>query len=130
MPLPSLPSAESAADNTPQFGNPAQPWNTGDGGDNIGMERRLRALNSARQKEMVADTNKLLKLAKALNDEVAAAGTGTLTEDQIRKIAEIEKLARNIKERMVNGAGPPPLQPPILPPIQAPIQAPILFPAN
>ncbi len=63
-------------------------------------ERRIRALNIQRQKQMVADTDKLLKLAKELNEEVAKANTGTLTQDELHKIADIEKLARNVRQRM------------------------------
>jgi hypothetical protein len=58
---------------------------------------------------MVADANKLLKLARELNDEISAANRGTLTPDQLRKIAEIEKLARSVKERMTIGVGQPEL---------------------
>jgi hypothetical protein len=69
------------------------------------MERRLNALNRERQKEMISDTNKLLKLTVELNDEIAANNTGTLTWDQLHKMAEIEKLARNVKEKMADGVG-------------------------
>jgi hypothetical protein len=69
------------------------------------MERRLNALNRERQKEMISDTNKLLKLAMELNDEIAANNTGSLTWDQLHKMAEIEKLARNVKEKMADGVG-------------------------
>jgi len=71
------------------------------------MARRLRALNMERQKEMVSDTNKLLKLARELNAEVAGQRSDALTVDQLRKIAEIEKLARNVKERMASAVGQP-----------------------
>jgi hypothetical protein len=83
------------------------------------MERRLNALNRERQKEMISDTNKLLKLAMELNDQIAANNTGTLTWDQLHKMAEIEKLARNVKEKMADGVGQagPSVDPPIvLPP--------------
>jgi hypothetical protein len=83
------------------------------------MERRLNALNRERQKEMISDTNKLLKLAMELNDEVAANNTGSLTWDQLHKMAEIEKLARNVKEKMADGVGqmgPPPDNPIAMPP--------------
>jgi hypothetical protein len=73
--------------------------------DPMMMERRLRALNMERQKEMVSDTNKLLKLARELNQEVASQKSDALTPDQLHKIAEIEKLARNVKERMSTGVG-------------------------
>ncbi len=82
--------------------------------DPIMAEKRLRALNIERQKQMVADANKLLKLAKELNDEVAASNSGTLTPEQLHKIAEIEKLARNVKERMTAAAMQ--LQPALTPP--------------
>jgi hypothetical protein len=78
------------------------------GDDNpVMVERRLLALNAQRQKQMVADTDKLLKLAKELNEEVAARNGGALTSEELRKIAEIEKLAHNVKERMANGVGQP-----------------------
>lgn len=76
--------------------------------DPVMMERRMRALNIERQKQMVSDTNKLLKLAKELNDEIGTSNVGTFTPDQLRKIAEIEKLARNVKDRMTAGMSQPP----------------------
>ncbi len=84
----------------------------------IPTERQLRALNIERQKEMVSDTNKLLRLARELNQEVAANGSATLTDDQLRKIAEIEKLARSVKEKMADGTGRP------VPPMQSPFTIP------
>jgi hypothetical protein len=54
-----------------------------------------------------------------LNDEVAANNTGSLTWDQLHKMAEIEKLARNVKEKMADGVGqmgPPPDNPIAMPP--------------
>jgi hypothetical protein len=76
--------------------------------DPVMAERRMRALNAERQKEMVADANKLLKLAKELNSEVASTNSGAFTPDQLRKIAEIEKLAKNVRERMTSGTGETP----------------------
>jgi len=82
--------------------------------DPVVRERRLNALNIERQKAMVSDTNKLLKLARELNTEIAANNTGALTEEQLHKIAEIEKLAKNVKERMAEGV-PQSLPPSTLP---------------
>jgi len=86
--------------------------------DPIMMEKRMNALNLARQKEMISDADKLLKLAKELNDEIAAKNAASLTEDQLHKIAEIEKLARSVKEKMADGVpqagqslGPPAMFP-------------------
>jgi hypothetical protein len=76
--------------------------------DPVMAERRVRVLNAERQKQMVADATKLLKLAKELNDEIAAANSGAFTPDQLHKIGEIEKLARNVKERMTAGVGQAP----------------------
>jgi hypothetical protein len=79
-----------------------------DGDVDLSMaERRIRALNNERQKQIVADTDKLLKLARELNEEVAKANTGTLTMDELHKIADIEKLARNVRQRMTESVGQP-----------------------
>ena len=79
-------------------------------------QRRLRALNNERQKQIVSDTDKLLKLARELNEEVAKANTGTLTLDELHKIADIEKLARNVRQRMSESVGEPQTtMPPALP---------------
>ncbi len=71
----------------------------GDGSDTSSV-RLLRMLNSARQKSLVADAAKLLKLARELDAEVAAANGNSFTPEQLHKIARIEKLARNVKEEM------------------------------
>jgi len=84
---------------------PTDPTSSGD--YDLTLERRQIALNIERQKEMVSDTNKLLRLARELNEEVAANNSSGLTEDQIHKIAQIEKLARSVKEKMADGTGQP-----------------------
>lgn len=62
--------------------------------------RRLRGLNEARQKAMVADAAKLVEVARALDAEVQAGGGEELTAAERAKLAQIEKLARHVKERM------------------------------
>jgi hypothetical protein len=84
------------------------PFSSDDDYDPVMTGRRVSALNTERQKQMVADANKLLKLARELNDEVAAANERAFTPDQLRKIAEIEKLAKNVRERMTAGIGQAP----------------------
>lgn len=64
-------------------------------------ERRFGQLNAARRKSIVADAEKLLLLANELQAEVAAVHPGALTPNQLRKVAQIEKLARSVRERMV-----------------------------
>jgi hypothetical protein len=63
-------------------------------------EKLLRTLNTDRQKSMVADTNKLLRLVNELNVEIASTNPDSLTPAQLRKVAEIEKLAHSVKDKM------------------------------
>ena len=71
-----------------------------DTGSPIFKERRLRQLTLAQHKAMVSDTDKLLKLVTELNAEIGASNPAVLTADQLRKVAEIEKLARSVKDKM------------------------------
>lgn len=91
----------------PQFGeiDPAQ------------EQKRLRAINADRQKSLAADSEKLLKLARALNDEVEREHPDSLTHSQLRTVAEIEKLAHGVKEKMSYSfmGGPVLREPPRLP---------------
>ena len=75
--------------------------------DRVDTERQRTTLNAERQKQIVADSDKLLKLTKELNDEVAAGNTGQWSFDEMEKIAQIEKLARNVKARMLDTADQP-----------------------
>jgi hypothetical protein len=68
-------------------------------------QRLERRFNQDRQKSMVSDTGKLLKLANELNAEMEGARTGELTPDQVLKVAQIEKLAHKVKEKMRQGVG-------------------------
>lgn len=76
-------------------------------GDPVMAERRRFALNIQRQKQIVADSDKLLRLAQELNDEVATAGSRSLTDEQLEKLNQIGKLARSVKDRMLDTAGQP-----------------------
>jgi len=51
------------------------------------------------QAQLVADTEKLLKLSQELKDEVAKSNKDTLSIAVIKKADEVEKLARSVKER-------------------------------
>ena len=68
--------------------------------DAVFAARQIRALNADRQKSMVSDSEKLLKLAKELNEEIALGNGEALSAAQVRKLAEIEKLAHNVKQKM------------------------------
>ena len=63
-------------------------------------EKLALARNAQRQTELVRDTNKLLALAKDLKDEVDKSSKNTLSVDVVKKAAEIEKLAKSVKDRM------------------------------
>jgi hypothetical protein len=69
-------------------------------GDYSDQQERLRALNRERQKSLVSDTNKLLKLATELDMEIKAQNSDSLTPSQMHKLATIEKLAHNVKDKM------------------------------
>lgn len=89
---------------------------TGPQTDAIWNEKRMRALNEDRHKSMVSDAEKLLKLARQLDAEVASNPTDEMTPEELRKVAEIEKLAKSVKSKMaLSYSGGPQLQPPISP---------------
>ena len=68
--------------------------------DSIGHGKMAQAHNADRQKKLVADTNKLLNLATELNAELSHANIASLTPDQVRKVAEMKKLAHSVREKM------------------------------
>jgi hypothetical protein len=64
------------------------------------QQRRLSQLKQAKYKSIVSNTEKLQKLVADLNAEIGAANQTSLTPDQLRKVAAIEKLARSVKDDM------------------------------
>lgn len=79
----------------------SDPLSSADGDNSVQAEKRLRSINIERQKSLVADTDRLLKLATELNSEIAKSNPGELSPVQLRKVAEIEKLAHNVRDKMV-----------------------------
>jgi nitric oxide reductase activation protein len=63
-------------------------------------EQQARLRNNDRQRQLVDDTAKLLGLANELKVDVDKSSKDTLSLDVIRKADEIEKLAREVKEKM------------------------------
>jgi hypothetical protein len=53
-----------------------------------------------RQAQIVADTNKLYQLAQELQAEVAKSSKNTLSLAVVKKAAEVERLAKSLKERV------------------------------
>ena len=65
------------------------------------LERdQAKMRNLDRQKQLVADTERLLNLANELKADVDKSNKDTLSLDVIKKADEIEKLAHNVKEKM------------------------------
>ncbi len=69
--------------------------------DSAEEERQLRAATAERQKRVAKDAGKILKLSNELNAEVARENPVSLNPAQLRIVAEIEKLARDLKENLV-----------------------------
>ena len=64
------------------------------------QEKLEKSRQSERQKKMIADTEKLLALATQLKADMDKTTKDTMSIDVIKKAEEIEKLARNVKDRM------------------------------
>jgi hypothetical protein len=96
--LPCGGQAPMRSPNSPTFGG--DQTYTGDAGDQVYQERRLRQLYEAQHKSMVSDTDRLLKLVTELNAEIDSTNPSALTPDQLRKVAEIEKLAHSVRDKM------------------------------
>jgi hypothetical protein len=65
------------------------------------MERKQQQMaNEQRQKHLVSDTDKLLRLADELRSDANAPGKTTASADLARKANEIEKLAHGIRSKM------------------------------
>jgi hypothetical protein len=64
----------------------------------------LRQLIAAQHKAMVSDTDKLLKLVIQFNAEIDNSTPAALTPEQLRMVAEIEKLAHSVKDKMRTSA--------------------------
>ncbi len=64
------------------------------------QEQQAERRNSDRQRQLIADTEKLFQLAGQLRDEVSKSNKDQLSIPVIKKSEEIEKLAKSVKERM------------------------------
>jgi predicted TIM-barrel fold metal-dependent hydrolase len=80
----------------PQFGRERQKDPTAEK-----LERdREKALNKQRQTSLQKDTDRLLQLATELKQNVDKSNEHTLSLDVIKKAEEIEKLAKQVKDKM------------------------------
>lgn len=89
---------------SPSLQNPHQPA----GDDDLNPvsasmhESYAKMQNIDRQRRIVSDTDRLLYLSNRLKTEIAGSGSATVSPDMLREMDEIEKLARNVKNRMRN----------------------------
>ena len=61
---------------------------------------RMKAMNKDRAKRIKRDTDKLLELATELKQYVDRTNENVMSVDVIKKADEVEKLAKNIREKM------------------------------
>ncbi len=73
--------------------------------DPVVLRKRMNMLNAQRQKELVSDTVKLLRLAREFNAEVGDGDASKLNGEQLKRLAEIGKLAKSVREKMTFSLG-------------------------
>jgi hypothetical protein len=79
-----------------------------DSGLDVRIEtKRIATLNLLRQKSMVSDAQRILRLAQELNDDANASTSALTPAERQRKAAEIEHLAKEVKEKMTYVVGVP-----------------------
>jgi hypothetical protein len=71
-----------------------------DPADTQRAEKMAKLRNEDRQKNLVADTERLLALATDLKTQVDQSTEDKSSADRIKQVGEIEKLAHSVKERM------------------------------
>ncbi len=81
------------------------PFSTIDPGDpytrSPAMQQQIeKTRQNDRQRRLIADTNRLLALVSQLRSESDQATEKTASAESIRRLDEIEKLARNVKDHM------------------------------
>lgn len=73
--------------------------------DEAKIERDMaKARNKERQKQLQADTDKLLKLATELKQYVDKTNENILSVEVLKKTDEIEKLAKSVRDKMKEGS--------------------------
>ena len=100
-PYPQFPSTNSGR-NGQHYPDASGPMEQG---ANSPEQKRIKYLNAERQRALVSDAEKLLKLAKELNDEVGQSDSEKMNSQQVHKVEEIGKLAKSVKEKMSYSLG-------------------------
>jgi len=63
---------------------------------------QAKQLRVQRQKQLMQDSDKLVKLSVEIRKQINDSAPGTLSADTFRKLAEIEKLAQSLRKQMKN----------------------------
>jgi len=92
------PPNPNAPDASAPFGS-ASP----DKADALMTAKMVRQRNVDRQKQIVTETNQLLDLARQLKDAVDKSDKDQLSLQVVHKAEEIEKLAKDVKNKMRDG---------------------------
>lgn len=79
------------------------------------QERQVKLLNKQRQKAIVADSDRILQLARELNADATSENPSLSPAERLHKADEIEKLAKTVREKMTNAIGVPPPPNPYVP---------------
>jgi hypothetical protein len=70
--------------------------------DDSAEVQQAKLLRIQRQKQLISDSDKLLKLATDLKQQIDNATPETLSADSVKKAAEIEKLAHSLRQQLKN----------------------------
>jgi hypothetical protein len=66
------------------------------------QQRQLKRLRAEHQQELIDDTDRLVKLATVLKEEVDKGNEATAPTDVLKQTDEISKLAKKVSERIKN----------------------------
>lgn len=80
------------------------------------QQHQIKQMNLQRQQDIRKDTERLFQLATELKAAVEKTNENMLSLDVVRKAEEVEKLAKQVKEKMKEGTGPVPHMEPPPPP--------------
>ena len=94
----SLPPASQSGSGRPSFGS--EPLGMPDPASGLNPRKLEHMREDERRKRLMADTTRLVELTNELKTEIDKASKDELSLDVVRKAAEIEKLAHDVKERM------------------------------
>lgn len=104
-----LMAAQSPGTQGPPFPPRQQVHDLSSGFGEINVQaRQVKLLNDQRQKVIVADSERILQLARELDADATSEIPTFSVAERMHKAEEIEKLAKTVREKMTNAVGVPP----------------------